>query len=94
MAMNTFSMIPSVFSVSLKNVSGHIAFAGQTTVLPTGLMSRGQRSLPPQLPSMMRERYQDTAMPHASWLKDSRSIERGCSRTALNRNSKPAAKKG
>ena len=92
MAKNTFSMIPSVFSVSLKNVGGRIAFAGQSTVLPAGLTSRGQRSLPPQSPSLMQMRYRETAMPYASWPADRRPGGNGCNPTKLGRLTKTATK--
>jgi hypothetical protein len=91
MALTTISMIPSVFSVALKNVEGRIAFANQATTLPTGLTSRGQRLLPQ--PSRMPERYRVAATPHATWPADCRPGERsqcGLRKASLNRLSKPA----
>lgn len=91
MALSTISMIPSVFSVALKNVEGRIAFANQATALPTGLTSRGQRQLPQ--PTRMPERYRVAATPHATWPADRRPGERsrcGSHMASLNRLSKPA----
>ena len=93
MVLNTFSMIPSVFSVSLKNVSGRIAFANQMTMRPTGLTSRRQRTLPSQS-RLSQQRYREIAKPGASWPADCRPGERGCHATKLGRLNKSAAKQG
>ena len=91
MTQSTFSMIPCVFSVSLKNVSGRIVCASQATLPSTGLMSRRQHTLPSQS-RMSRERYCETAKPGASWPIDRRPGESGCNPTHLNRLTKPATK--
>ena len=89
MAMNTFSMIPCVFSVSLKNVAGRIVSADQVQTLPTGLPSRGQRMLPRES-SLMRLHYPSTSVPDASWPRQAR--ERGCEATKLNQTANKATK--
>ena len=91
MTQSTFSMIPCVFSVSLKNVGGRIVCANQATLLPTGLTSRRQHTLPSQS-RMSRPRYSEAAMPRASWPEDRRPDESGCNPTHLNRLTKPATK--
>ena len=91
MTQSTFSMIPCVFSVSLKNVGGRIVCANQATLPSTGLMSRRQHTLPSQS-RMSHQRYRETAKPGASWPADCRPGESGCKATHLNRLTKPATK--
>ncbi|MFO0935142.1 MAG: hypothetical protein U0798_01335 [Gemmataceae bacterium] len=89
MAMNTFSMIPSVFSVSLKNVTGRIVRADKVSAFPAGHPSRGHD---PMLRDsrLMRLHYSSRLMPDASWPRH--ESERGCQTTQLNQTTKQATK--